>query len=192
MVNDARSDRAVLDQLLRIMLDLDVKHPGRGMLQLLDLLHQRAELSPQRRGEIEQLLATPVFRERKRRCVVVMRQRGGPTVSIRHVKLMPCRSPDDASPWEARFTPMKRAPGTTCMPGTRCGGSTTGAPNSVSIIISPVHIWTTIPAKRPGVRLRVAIRMAPSSGPLAAGHPRSPRWTGYWQRHQRKALDLAA
>ena len=27
---------------------------------------------------------------------------------------------------------------------------------------------------------------------LAAGHPPSPRWTGYWQRHQKKTRHQAA
>jgi hypothetical protein len=69
------------------------------------------------------------------------------------------------------------------------------APNSASIIISPAHTWTSIPAKmawREDTRRDPNGTQLSAAGCLAAGHPPSPRWTGYWQRHHRKALDQAA
>jgi transposase-like protein len=153
----------------------------------------------------------------KRRCVVVMRQRGGPTVPIvttREVDAVPIARrriatgstvhADEASAWddlhawyEMRRINHRRA-------YSMDGACTNQAESYFSRLrraelgqhhhIAGPYLdqYSTEMAWREDTRRDANGTQLSAAGCLAASHPPSPRWTGYWQRHQRKALDQAA
>jgi len=153
----------------------------------------------------------------KRRCVVVMRQRGGPTVPVvtmreidavqiarQRIATGSTVHADEASAWddlhawyEMRRINHRRA-------YSMDGACTNQAESYFSRLrraelgqhhhiagpyldqYSGEMAWREDARRNPdGTQFRTA-------GCLAAGHPPSRRWTGYWQRHQRKAVDQAA
>jgi transposase-like protein len=157
------------------------------------------------------------YQNGKRRCVVVMRQRGGPTVPIvttREAEAVPVIRQrvardstvhaDEAAAWDDlhAWYEMRRI-------NHRRAYSANGACiNQAESYFSRLrraelgqhhHIagpyldqyagemaWREDMRRKPnGMQFNVA-------GCLAAAHPPSLRWTGYWQRHQRKVLDQAA
>lgn len=153
----------------------------------------------------------------KRRCVVVMRQRGGPTVPIvtmHEAEAVPVIRhrvaggstvhADEASAWddlhawyEMRRINHRRA-------YSMDGACTNQAESYFSRLrraelgqhhhvagpyldqYSGEMAWREDTRRNPnGTQLSAA-------GRLAANHPPSRKWTGYWQRQQRKILDQAA
>ena len=153
----------------------------------------------------------------KRRCVVVMRQRGGPTVPIvttREIDAVPIARrriargstvhADEASAWddlhawyEMRRINHRRA-------YSMDGACTNHAESYFSRLrraelgqhhhIAGPYLdqYSSEMAWREDTRRDPNGTQLSAAGCLAASHPPSPRWTGYWQRHQRKALDQAA
>ena len=155
----------------------------------------------------------------KRRCVVVMRQRGGPTapiVTTREAEAMPVIRQrvaggsivhaDEASAWDDLYAwyEMRRI-------NHRRAYSMDGAcTNQAESYFSRLrraeigqhhHIagpyldqYSSELAWREDTRRTPNGEQFTTAGRLAAGHPPSSRWTGYWQRHQRKRplLDQAA
>jgi hypothetical protein len=153
----------------------------------------------------------------KRRCVVVMRQRGGPTVPIvttREVDAVPIARrriargstvhADEASAWddlhawyEMRRINHRRA-------YSMDGACTNQAESYFSRLrraelgqhhhIAGPYLdqYSSEMAWREDTRRDANGTQFSAAGCLAASHPPSPRWTGYWQRHQKKGLDQAA
>jgi transposase-like protein len=153
----------------------------------------------------------------KRRCVVVMRQRGGPTVPIvttREAEAVPVIRQrvargstvhaDEASGWDDlhAWYEMRRI-------NHRLAYSMDGAcTNQAESYFSRLrraeigqhhHIagpyldqYASEMAWREDTRRTPNGAQFAAAAGLAAGHPPSPRWTGYWQRHQKKTRHQAA
>jgi transposase-like protein len=153
----------------------------------------------------------------KRRCVVVMRQRGGPTVPVvtmREIDAVPIARrriasgstvhADEASAWddlhawyEMRRINHRRAYSAN-------GACTNQAESYFSRLrraelgqhhhIAGAYLdqYAGEMAWREDTRRNPNGTQFEAAGCLAAGHPPSRRWTGYWQRHHRKPLDQAA
>jgi transposase-like protein len=153
----------------------------------------------------------------KRRCVVVMRQRGGPTVPIvttREAEAVPvirqrvargstvhadeARGWDDLHAWyEMRRINHRRA--------YSMDGACTNQAESYFSRLRRAEIgqhhhiagpyldpYSSEMAWREDTRRTPNGAQFAAAAGLAAGHPPSPRWTGYWQRHQKKTRHQAA
>ena len=148
----------------------------------------------------------------KRRCVVVIRQRGGPTVPVvttREVDAVPIIRrrvasdsivhADEAAAWddlhawyEMRRINHRRA-------YSKDGACTNQAESYFSRLRRAEigqhhHIagryldqYASEMAWREDTRRTSNGAQFVAASGLAAGHPPSPRWTGYWQRHQKKS-----
>ena len=153
------------------------------------------------------------YRSRKRRCVVVIRQRGGASVPLvakheaeavplirQHVARGSVVHADEATAWddlqawyEMRRINHRRA-------YSADGACTNQAESYFSRlrraeigqhhhIAGPYldHYAGEMTWREDSRRTRNGTQFV-AAGCLTLGHPRSHRWTGYWQRHQNKAL----
>jgi transposase-like protein len=147
----------------------------------------------------------------KRRCVVVMRQRGGPTVTavVKHeteavpiIRRRVARGSivhaDEARAWDdlhASFE-MKRINHREAY--SKDGACTNQAESYISRLrraeigqhhhIAGPHLgqYAGEMAWREDMRRDATGAQFGACGRLALGHPPSPAWTGYWQRHRRR------